>query len=243
MDIHKPKPVHGLRDFLAEVGIIVLGVLLALAAEQAVEAMHWAHKVEQAKDPLKGELHDIYVSAAERIETEACLNQRLDALEAKVLAAGATWAAAGAPGTPPGASSAEVYHTPYRIWGDSVWRSVEAEGLGSHLSQKTRLGLSFVYNEAVRAREENALEWRDGARFSILNRPIATDPTTRAQLLSLIQSQRQANKLLTIMGRQIVDRVRTDRLLQPVPTEAEVKAELASVPGTLRWCADADRKG
>jgi hypothetical protein len=36
MDIHKPKLWHGLRDFLKEHGIIVLGVLTALAAEQAV---------------------------------------------------------------------------------------------------------------------------------------------------------------------------------------------------------------
>ncbi len=234
MDIHKPKPVHGLKGFLAEVGIIVLGVLIALGAEQTVEALHWAHKVEQAHDPLKGELHDIYVSAAERVRTEACLNRRLDALEARVLAAGATWSAPAKPGAAP---APDIYHTPYRIWGDSVWRSIQAEGLGSHLPQKTRLGLSFVYNEAVRAREENALEWRDGARLSILNRPIPTDAATRAQLLSLIQAQRQENRLLTIMGVQMVDRIKADRLLEPLPTDAEIKAELDGAPGTTLWCA------
>lgn len=34
MHIHLPKPLHGWREFLAEVGIIVLGVLIALGAEQ-----------------------------------------------------------------------------------------------------------------------------------------------------------------------------------------------------------------
>ncbi|MDB5442210.1 MAG: hypothetical protein JWP73_586, partial [Phenylobacterium sp.] len=33
MDIHKPKPWHGLREFLKEYAIIVVGVLTALAAE------------------------------------------------------------------------------------------------------------------------------------------------------------------------------------------------------------------
>ena len=37
MDIHKPKPWHGVREFLKEYVIIVVGVLTALAAEQAVE--------------------------------------------------------------------------------------------------------------------------------------------------------------------------------------------------------------
>jgi hypothetical protein len=37
MDIHKPKPWHGLREFLKEYAIIVVGVLTALAGEQAVD--------------------------------------------------------------------------------------------------------------------------------------------------------------------------------------------------------------
>jgi len=39
MDIHKPKPWHGVREFLKEYLIIVVGVLTALAAESAVEAV------------------------------------------------------------------------------------------------------------------------------------------------------------------------------------------------------------
>jgi imidazolonepropionase-like amidohydrolase len=35
MEIHKPKPIHNWREFLKEVGIIVLGVSIAVVAEQA----------------------------------------------------------------------------------------------------------------------------------------------------------------------------------------------------------------
>jgi len=237
MDIHKPKAVANLKEFLAEVGIIVLGVLIALGSEQAVEALHWSHKLERAELPLNGEIHDLYVTSAERVAAEGCLNRRLDQLEARILAAKDRWSAEARPVAGPAAGmAAEPYHTPYRIWGDSVWRSIEAEGLGSHLSPKKRLGLSFVYNEAAHAREENALEWREGARFSILNRPVPVDPTTRAQLLALIQTERQENKLLTIMARQMLDRVQADKLLEPMPTPAEVKAELARDSGALKWC-------
>ena len=41
MDIHKPKPWHGWREFLKEYAIIVVGVLTALAAEQVVDWLHW----------------------------------------------------------------------------------------------------------------------------------------------------------------------------------------------------------
>ena len=47
---HIPKPLHGWREFAGEVGIIVLGVLIALAAEQAVQAIH--HRI-QARDMAK----------------------------------------------------------------------------------------------------------------------------------------------------------------------------------------------
>ena len=37
MHFHLPKPLHGWRAFTGEVGIIVIGVLIALGAEQIVE--------------------------------------------------------------------------------------------------------------------------------------------------------------------------------------------------------------
>jgi hypothetical protein len=43
MEVHKPKAVHGWREFLREYGVIVICVITALGAEQAAEALHWAH--------------------------------------------------------------------------------------------------------------------------------------------------------------------------------------------------------
>ena len=40
MHFHLPKPLHGWREFAGEVGIIVIGVLIALGAEQVVETLH-----------------------------------------------------------------------------------------------------------------------------------------------------------------------------------------------------------
>lgn len=56
MHIHLPKPLHGWRAFVGEVEIIVLGVLIALGAESAVEAWHWHHKVDVIRASLMGEL-------------------------------------------------------------------------------------------------------------------------------------------------------------------------------------------
>jgi len=52
MHFHLPKPVHGWREFASEVGIIVVGVLLALLAEQFVEWIHWRHQQHERLERL-----------------------------------------------------------------------------------------------------------------------------------------------------------------------------------------------
>ena len=36
MHPHKPKPVHNWREFLTEIGVVVIGVCIALGAAQVV---------------------------------------------------------------------------------------------------------------------------------------------------------------------------------------------------------------
>jgi hypothetical protein len=55
MHFHLPKPLHGWREFAGEVGIIVIGVLIALGAEQGVEALHNRAQVHEAIDKLHAE--------------------------------------------------------------------------------------------------------------------------------------------------------------------------------------------
>src|SRR5581483_6681060 len=85
MDIHKPKPWRGLREFLKEIGTIVIGVLIALAGEQAVERLEWAHKVHAAEDAMRADLlADDGPQVYQRAAMHDCLTARLDAIRAAV---------------------------------------------------------------------------------------------------------------------------------------------------------------
>lgn len=53
---HKSNPWHGWREFLKEYAIIVIGVLTALAAEQAVQMLHWRADVAEARKALIAEV-------------------------------------------------------------------------------------------------------------------------------------------------------------------------------------------
>ena len=81
MDIHKPKPWHGFREFLKEYGIIVLGVLTALAFEQAAEAIHWSHAVEGETRVLDDEVVNRLQTSSGRLAQEPCIQNRLKELD------------------------------------------------------------------------------------------------------------------------------------------------------------------
>jgi hypothetical protein len=81
MHVHLPKPLHGWRPFAGEVGIIVVGVLIALAAQQVVETIHQRDDVEQLVAALRSELGDDRARWEHIRASDACTLQRLDALD------------------------------------------------------------------------------------------------------------------------------------------------------------------
>jgi hypothetical protein len=73
MDIHKPKPWHGVREFLKEYVIIVVGVLTALSAEAGVEWLHWRHLAEQHDVDLAASAQSVAANAIQQLAVDGCL--------------------------------------------------------------------------------------------------------------------------------------------------------------------------
>ncbi len=73
MDIHKPKPWHGWREFLKEYLIIVVGVLTALAAEQAVEWLHRSAELRETREAIREEIADNAAYADMTAREESCM--------------------------------------------------------------------------------------------------------------------------------------------------------------------------
>lgn len=81
LDIHRPKPVHSWRELVGEIGVIVIGVLIALGGEQAVEALHWAHVVHESEAAMRLELRrDDLPQAYTRDAITPCLAAQLSQL-------------------------------------------------------------------------------------------------------------------------------------------------------------------
>src|SRR6185312_10606111 len=80
MEIHKPKAPGGLREFLKEYAIIVIGVLTALGAEQAVEQLHWLHEVAAARDVIRRDNLRMLQWIGEFDAAGGCVDDHLNAL-------------------------------------------------------------------------------------------------------------------------------------------------------------------
>ena len=85
MHIHLPKPLHGWRQFIGEVGIIVVGVLIALALEQVVQGWEWRHKVHAAEEGMEREIFwDDGPQMYQRASIQPCIDAQLDAVRGAV---------------------------------------------------------------------------------------------------------------------------------------------------------------
>jgi len=85
MQFHLPKPLRGWRAFAGEVGVIVLGVLIALGAQQLAENWDWRQKVEAATADMNNELGSgDGPEAYERLALHDCVSAHLSNLRASL---------------------------------------------------------------------------------------------------------------------------------------------------------------
>jgi hypothetical protein len=138
MDIHKPKPWHGWRDFLKEFGTIVLGVSVALAAEQGVEWWHWQGEVSLARKSLYAEIAANDDWYARRIANVPCVDQKLDKIGEMINAAAA--------GTQP-KESVTHFNGLGAPTSDSDWQSERSSQILTHFPRDELALLSQYYSE------------------------------------------------------------------------------------------------
>ena len=81
MHFHLPKPLHGWREFVGEVGIIVIGVLIALGAEQIVEMGHDRQLAAGARENVRAEAAIDVGFIRDRLSAQACIDRRLAELQ------------------------------------------------------------------------------------------------------------------------------------------------------------------
>ncbi|WP_095011727.1 hypothetical protein [Tsuneonella mangrovi] len=189
MEIHKPKPFHNWREFLKEYGIIVLGVLTALALEQAVESWHWRHEVEVAEASMEHELlWDDEPQIYQRAVIHPCVVGALDSIRTAVEARKSREDIA---------RLIDRYWVPIRTYDQLALDSANASDVSSHMSPGRFDRFRAAYLSMPIMQKNNFEEAVDGARLRAFRRiggPISDAEADR--LLGAIEALRSEDALM-----------------------------------------------
>ena len=130
------RPVHGWPGFFTELAIVVLGILIALGAQQAVDGWRWRGDVREFRAAVDNELGFNLGAYVDRMKQSACINRRLDQLDRwhKGLAAGASLPLTSRIGRPTTTSLRT-----------SVWHS-RTPDVTAHLGLEQRLAYAALYD-------------------------------------------------------------------------------------------------
>ncbi len=218
LDIHKPKPIHGLRAFIAEVGIIVLGVLIALGAEQLVLRYHIHEQMAAGEDALTDDYASLVANARERERESPCLGRRLDELAAIIERADQT-------GRLPPLGDIGSPHS--RTWTSLNWRSLVASGVATRFDHdKISLYSSIATSGDVidRAGDEELDDW--AVLYSMVGPGRSIDAGTRQQLYATLSRARYHAKFMRLVASQISGAITETNL----PFEKRTGLDLFSLP-------------
>ena len=189
MRIRLPKPLHGWRAFIGEVGIIVLGVLIALGAGQLVNAWQWRQQVDLTTHTFKDELEGASSAAYIRFAEQPCISAQITAVRKKLQAPGVRWEPLARKDLP-----APTIEIPFAIEG---WSNALASGTLNHLPYKQSLNLSSAY---AAAREYSADERNERdlvAKLDPLRTVSILSPELRFSMLQTLSELERTDENIT----------------------------------------------
>lgn len=196
MEVHKPKPVRNWRDFIKEVGSIVLGVSIALGAEQAVEAIHWHYKVRDAAQAMGLELQVDARQAFMRVAIKACYDRQLDTIQGAI---------------EQGRDRQEIaalilgYRPILPTWDSEAWKAVLASDVGSHVPAAQMLRWAATYSfvpELQRVQTVEHVDWKGLQPFRRSAGKLSLNE--EETMLAAIQNLHDDNRIMSGYSRTVL---------------------------------------
>lgn len=183
----KLSPPHGWRGVWWELGIVTLGVLIALGAQQVVETAQWREKVASAKQSIDFEINDQLDYSEEVSSFAPCVGPFIDALEAAILRHDR-------------AAIAKLHDTrpPFEThpWRSTAWQSALSTQVADHLRQDEldQYALIFTsFNDIARHQDAMIIDFAEATAGRV------GGPTDMASTqLQLIAAERLRTQLALV---------------------------------------------
>jgi hypothetical protein len=227
----KLKPPHGWNAVAWELGIVAVGVLVALGAQQLADNLNSRAQARKATAAMRAELADHYAFSVEWRVTTPCLIAQIDRLQDRLIRSGDRLDPApvfNEPGIP-----AFVLRIPTKDYDSSAWHAAIADGVTAYLAPDQRTELSQHYQQAAGMAELTTRNGTSSEQVFSLSRAIPLDPAVRFSLMQSLDELRGRVHYMDLVSGQLIDHITR---LDMVP-EPGVAAHLLETSGTRLFCA------
>jgi hypothetical protein len=190
------KAIHGWIDFLKEVGTIIIGVAIALAAGEAVDGYNWQREVGIVQDSLDDELSDSLFAAEERIKIADCQRRTLDRLDQIADESRGTLV---------------IRNTPVsrnRVWGSAAWEAAVASGAVAHMHHDDRNDYAVLFSFVRLFADLNLRQEELWARIDAYRRPRPVTAESRDRFIEAVAQLRSLTGTMNLAAQQFVERAR-----------------------------------
>ncbi len=222
MEGHKSKAAHSFGEFAREMAAVVLGILIALALGQAVEAYHWAQAVRDGEASLKEELSTQAEFYALRMATHDCIERRLDLIEAVTdgVRSGARQAPLGPITFPQGG-----------LIRRDAWEAMATSAVLTHLEPERLKTYSTIYAQGL---DERVWETDEGDAWDIIKLaegdPNRLTPVDVSSLRVALNKARRLNFLIAINAKFQLQQIGSLGVPAPKPVDLGQQRECKAIP-------------
>jgi hypothetical protein len=173
-----------------------LGVLIALSAEQLVEAAHQRQKASQAEDSIRNELGFNLGRLKSRMSIHGCVDRRIEEIQALLDKAA---------DHPVIATPSWIGRPQYWTFASSRWQA-ESQAGGAALVDPARLSsYAIMYARMQDMLDEMTFEQTDWAKLRTLEHVRRLDPQAAFEMNETLHDARYRNWRLALVTSQLFD--------------------------------------
>ncbi len=248
----------GWQRFGFEVAIIVIGVGLAMGADQIITSINRKAETRQAMNAVETDLMTLLSLSSERMAVEPCRREQVENLAARLQEPGETWDAGFIGDLTPENNPLilrQVLRTPIRNWPDGSWKALLASDAALYIDRGQFIQLSSIFDVAAEISDlqTRALVLKGNLAALGLTGPITAGQ--RREAYAALGELSAIEGLISVHARQLRDRIasidyRYDRRLGDFPPEPPedilrtAEAEFLEVSQTVYGgCVDAGEYG
>lgn len=225
------SPSMGWKAFWSEIIIVILGVLIALAANEAVQNWSWQNKVRDGEVRLQSDISYLFTVAAEQYVIAPCAEAQLSALSKKLANSGSFWN----PVTIHVDDSTNirwVVRIPGRSQMFPVWDSLVADGTAVRFPQDRQSMYGVISARTIRAQNQNDEANQLARRLLALGHPMTLSDDARRYFLVMTEEMRAIMSLSALGASQ---RMTSIAEFGSAP-EAKQVEDYLNESGTITFC-------